>query len=65
MTFNEPKVDDCYYRMLFPREIQRAMAFKDDYIVLGSQKDKVHQLGNAVTPPVMEWLVEQGIKTFL
>ena len=65
VTFNEPKVDDCYYRMLFPREIQRAMAFKDDYIVLGSQKDKVHQLGNAVTPPVMEWLVEQGIKTFL
>ena len=49
--------------MLFPREIQRAMAFADDYIVLGTSKDKVKQLGNAVTPPAMEWLVEQCVKS--
>jgi site-specific DNA-cytosine methylase len=34
-----------------------------EYIVLGSQKNQVKQLGNAVTPPVMQWLVEKGIES--
>ena len=58
------KLEDCTYRMIQPREVQRAMAFDEDYIVLGSGKDKVRQLGNAVTPPAMEWLLEKGIETF-
>lgn len=59
----QPEIDDCFYRMLKDYEIQRAMAFDDTYIVLGTSKDKVKQLGNAVTPPAMEWLVEQCVKS--
>jgi DNA (cytosine-5)-methyltransferase 1 len=59
------KIEDCTYRMLKPHEIQAAMAFKKGYIVLGNSKNKVKQLGNAVTPPVMEWLIERVIETFL
>lgn len=56
-----PEVDDCYYRCLKAHEVQKAMAFADSYIVLGTSKDKVKQLGNAVTPPVMEWIAKQVV----
>lgn len=61
ISYQEPILEDCYYRMLKPKEIKLAMAFDNDYTVLGSGKDQVKQLGNAVTPPVMEWLVKQCI----
>lgn len=54
-----PDVDDCGFRMLQPHEIGRAMAFPDDYVVVGNQRQRVRQYGNAVTPPVMRWLVQQ------
>lgn len=57
-------LEDCTYRMIQPHEVQAAMAFDNDYIVLGSKRDKVKQLGNAVTPPVMEWLIKRGLETF-
>lgn len=56
-------IEDCYYRMLTPDEIGRAMAFDDDYVVLGNQRDKVKQYGNAVTPPVMKMLVERVVES--
>jgi DNA (cytosine-5)-methyltransferase 1 len=49
-------VDDVLFRMLKPPEIGRAMAFGERYIVLGTQREKVRQYGNAVTPPVAEVL---------
>lgn len=52
-----PAVEDCLFRMLEPHEIHAGMAFVPGYIVLGSKRDKVRQLGNAVTPPVAEVLV--------
>jgi DNA (cytosine-5)-methyltransferase 1 len=52
-----PSVDDCLFRMLEPHEIHAAMAFVPEYIVLGNKRQKVKQLGNAVTPPVAEILV--------
>ncbi|HBB00717.1 MAG: multidrug DMT transporter [Bacteroidetes bacterium GWD2_45_23] len=58
------KLEDCTYRMIQPHEVQAAMAFENDYIVLGSGRDKVKQLGNAVTPPAMTWLLERGMGTF-
>lgn len=58
-------INDCTYRMLKSHEIQAAMAFNKDYIVLGNSKEQVKQLGNAVTPPVMEDLIDRVIKTFL
>ena len=56
-------VEDCYFRMLQPCEIQRAMAFADDYVVLGNKRERVKQCGNAVTPPIMEMLIKGCLKT--
>lgn len=50
-------VDDVLFRMLRPAEVGRAMAFGDTYTVLGTQREKVRQYGNAVTPPVAEVLI--------
>ncbi|GAA0905787.1 DNA cytosine methyltransferase [Pseudonocardia zijingensis] len=52
-----PAVEDCTFRMLEPREIQAAMAFRRDYRVLGTRREQVRQLGNAVTPPAAEFLI--------
>ena len=57
-----PSVEDCGFRMLQPHEIQAAMAFPTEYRVLGNKRDQVRQLGNAVTPPVMQMLVERVVK---
>lgn len=58
-----PAVEDCGFRMLQPHEIQKAMAFKDDYIVLGNAREKVKQLGNAVTPPVMAMIIKRCVES--
>lgn len=50
-------VEDCLFRMLKPHEIGRAMAFPDDYKVLGNSREQVKQYGNAVTPPAMDDLI--------
>lgn len=63
VNFKTPTVEDCYYRMLKPAEVQRGMAFADDYVILGNSREKVKQCGNAVTPPAMEWLVGQAVKS--
>lgn len=63
ISYMNPKIEDCYYRMLKANEIKLAMAFDKEYIVLGSGKDQVKQCGNAVTPPVMEWLVQQVVES--
>ncbi len=54
-----PSVDDCGFRMLQPHEVGAAMAFPRAYVVLGNAREQVKQYGNAVTPPVMQWLVGQ------
>lgn len=58
-----PAVEDCYFRMLQPHEIQAAMAFPAEYIVRGTSRDRVKQLGNAVTPPVMSLLFDRCVAT--
>ena len=63
VNFQEPKLEDCYFRMLQPNEVKLAMAFHRDYVILGSQKDQVKQIGNAVTPPAMKLLVKRGIES--
>jgi DNA (cytosine-5)-methyltransferase 1 len=51
-------VDDCGFRMLEPYEIAAAMALPDRYIPRTlPKKDQVKLAGNAVTPPVMAWIV--------
>ena len=59
------RVEDCTFRMLQPHEIKKAMAFPNDYIILGTNRDKVKQCGNAVTPPVMEMLIKESVRTLL
>lgn len=56
-------VDDCGFRMLQPHEVGAAMAFPADYKVLGTNREKVRQYGNAVTPPVMQMILERCIAT--
>ncbi len=51
-------VDDCGFRMLEPYEISAAMAFPEHYIPRTlPKKDQVKLAGNAVTPPVMAWII--------
>lgn len=63
-TLIEPRsieLEDCGFRMLEPHEIGRAMAFPDTYTVLGTKRDRVRQYGNAVTPPVMNNILQRCI----
>jgi DNA (cytosine-5)-methyltransferase 1 len=50
-------ISDVLFRMLEPAEIAAAMAFHATYQVTGSKRERVRQLGNAVTPPVAEILI--------
>ncbi len=50
-------IEDVLFRMLEPHEIGRAMSFADEYIVLGSKRERVRQYGNAVTPNCAEVIV--------
>ncbi len=58
-----PQAEECGFRMLEPHEIQAAMAFPREYVVTGTRREKVKQLGNAVTPPVMQLLVSRCIQS--
>jgi len=51
------RVEDCGFRMFKVKEIQKAMAFPEDYQLLGNQDEQVKMLGNAVTPPPMERMI--------
>ena len=63
ITHLDPKIEDCHYRMLRSGEVGRAMAFDESYIVCGSEKDKVKQYGNAVTPPAMRDIVKRCVES--
>jgi site-specific DNA-cytosine methylase len=59
------RVEDLYFRMLKAHEVKAGMAFAPDYTVLGNQREQVKQLGNAVTPPVMEMLIERCVQSLM
>lgn len=65
VNYKTPDIKECYYRVLKAHEVKLGMAFNPSYKVLGSGKDQVRQLGNAVTPPVMKWLVKRGVQSFI
>lgn len=50
-------------RMLTVKEYQQAMGFPADYQLLGSRKDCIWQLGNAVVPAVMQSICKQILAT--
>lgn len=57
-----PAVDDCTFRMLQVHEIATAMAFPDGYVITGNKRERVAQLGNAVTSPASEWLYRRCLQ---
>jgi DNA (cytosine-5)-methyltransferase 1 len=63
VSYSTPSVEDCYYRVLNANEVKLGMGFNRDYVVLGDSKKQVKQLGNAVTPPVMEWIIDQIVES--
>jgi DNA (cytosine-5)-methyltransferase 1 len=48
--------EDCYYRMLQPREHLRAQRFPDEYVVTGNKGEQTMQAGAAVSANVAQWL---------
>jgi DNA (cytosine-5)-methyltransferase 1 len=57
-------VDDLTFRMLQSGEIGNVMAFPKLYVVLGTERDRVKQYGNAITPPVEKMIIERCVETF-
>lgn len=55
------EVEDCWFRMLKPREQLRAQRFPDSYIVHGNVGEQTMQAGNAVSANVAQWLGERVI----
>lgn len=60
---DEITLEDCYFRMMATHEIGRGCgfdvdfaAYKGTFIVWGSASDQVDGYGNAVSPPVGEWI---------
>jgi DNA (cytosine-5)-methyltransferase 1 len=51
----------CYLRMLLPDELKQIQGFPADYIVCGTDKEKIIQIGNAVPPPLIKAIVENVI----
>lgn len=49
-------INDCYFRMLKPRESARAQRFPDSYQITGNSGEQQMQVGNAVSSNVAQWL---------
>lgn len=62
----EVAINECGFRMLEPEECKLGQGFDRGYIILGNcKKDKVKQIGNAVSDPVAEFLgnaVKESLK---
>lgn len=56
-------INDLTFRMLQSREVGNVMAFPEKYIVLGTERDRVKQYGNAITPPVEQMIMQRCMET--
>ncbi|MFD4394388.1 DNA cytosine methyltransferase [Kitasatospora sp. NPDC058478] len=52
-------IEDCWFRMLKPREQLAGQRFPGDYIVLGTGAEQTMQAGNAVSCNVAHWIGRQ------
>ncbi|MFF9478049.1 DNA cytosine methyltransferase [Streptomyces sp. NPDC014733] len=52
-------INDCYFRMLAPREQLSAQRFPETYDVVGSKAAQTQQAGNAVSVNVARWIGER------
>jgi len=55
----------CYLRMLLPSELKQIQGFPSDYIVCGTVKEQIIQIGNAVPPPLIRAVVEHITNNFI
>lgn len=62
-ALSELPLEDCYFRMMAAHEVGRGCGFDTDFpdhqgsfTVWGSARNQVDGFGNAVSPPVGEWL---------
>lgn len=62
-ALSQISLEDCYFRMMFAREIGRGCGFdvdfgshKGTFAVWGSDRSQVDGYGNAVSPAVGQWL---------
>lgn len=62
----ELPLEECYWRMLGSHEIGRGCGFdvpfgdhEGSFIVWGSERDRTDGYGNAVSPPVGEWISDR------
>lgn len=62
-TLADLRLEDCYFRMMGSHEIGRGCGFDVDFVdyqgtfvVWGSARDQTDGFGNAVSPPVGEWV---------
>jgi len=51
----------CFLRSLLPNELKQIQGFPKDFQVIGSTKEQIIQIGNAVPPPLIERLVKNII----
>lgn len=49
-------IEDCYFRMLHPRESANAQRFPGDYVIHGNRGEQQMQAGNAVAVNVAQWI---------
>ncbi|MCR8573060.1 DNA cytosine methyltransferase [Streptomyces sp. Isolate_219] len=54
-----PDINDCFFRMLQPREQLSAQRFPMTYEVVGSKAAQTQQAGNAVSVNVARWIGER------
>jgi DNA (cytosine-5)-methyltransferase 1 len=55
----------CYLRMLLPSELKQIQGFPPDYVVCGTVKEQIIQIGNAVPPPLIRAVVEHVTNNFI
>jgi DNA (cytosine-5)-methyltransferase 1 len=48
-----------YIRCILPDELKQIQGFPADFKLLGSKKEKVKQIGNAVPPPLIQQIVKK------
>ena len=51
-----------YIRCLLPDELKRIQGFPENFIISGTLKQKIIQIGNAVPPPLIQAIVEHILK---
>ncbi len=61
---NVPLTLEKTVRRLTPKECERLQGFPDDWTAGQADSNRYKQMGNAVTVPVVEWIVKRLLKTY-